>query len=139
MAGIGRVSVLSISYHVARARVVAALVVRCGRVRSGAHARATGRAGVPTATGDDVRRGANDEDGDGVTDACDPCPQFESMTAVEPDGDGEGDRCDLEEVTRRFGPGNYRVTAYSFDPPGLRWEILSRGSPALEMIAAGNG
>lgn len=30
----------------------------------------------------------------------------------------------LEEITRRFGPGSYRVTAYAFDPPGLRWELL---------------
>lgn len=27
----------------------------------------------------------------------------------------------IEEITRRAGPGTYRVTAYGFDPPGLRW------------------
>ena len=32
--------------------------------------------------------------------------------------------CTADEVTRRFGPGSYRVTAYGFDPPGIRWEIL---------------
>lgn len=32
--------------------------------------------------------------------------------------------CTLEEITRRFGSGDYRVTAYGFDPPGLRWEFL---------------
>jgi len=28
------------------------------------------------------------------------------------------------DITRRYGPGNYRVSAYGFDPPGLRWEVL---------------
>jgi hypothetical protein len=32
--------------------------------------------------------------------------------------------CTLEEITRRFGAGSYRVSAYGFDPPGLRWEAL---------------
>ncbi len=35
--------------------------------------------------------------------------------------------CAVEEITRRFGSGDYRVTAYSFEPPGLRWEILVEG------------
>lgn len=32
--------------------------------------------------------------------------------------------CELAEITRRFGGGNYRVTAYGFDPPGVRFEII---------------
>ena len=32
--------------------------------------------------------------------------------------------CTPTEVTRRFGHGSYRVTAYGFDPAGLRWEVL---------------
>jgi hypothetical protein len=32
--------------------------------------------------------------------------------------------CMVEEITRRYGPGSYRVTAYGFDPPGLRWEVV---------------
>jgi len=34
--------------------------------------------------------------------------------------------CALDEITRRYGPspGSYRVTAYGFDPPGVRWEVL---------------
>ena len=32
--------------------------------------------------------------------------------------------CSVEEITRRYGPGSYRVTAYGFDPPGVRWEVL---------------
>ncbi len=37
--------------------------------------------------------------------------------------------CTVEEITRRFGPGDYRITAYGFDPPGLRWELLVEGLP----------
>lgn len=32
--------------------------------------------------------------------------------------------CAIEEITRRFGSGKRRITAYGFDPPGLRWELL---------------
>jgi len=32
--------------------------------------------------------------------------------------------CSIDEITRRYGPGSYRVTAYGFDPCGLRWELL---------------
>ncbi len=33
----------------------------------------------------------------------------------------------IEDISRRFGPGDYRVTAYGFEPPGLRWESLVDG------------
>lgn len=32
--------------------------------------------------------------------------------------------CTVDEITRRYGPGSYRVTTYGFDPPGVRWEAL---------------
>lgn len=32
--------------------------------------------------------------------------------------------CDPSEITQRFGGGDYRVTAYGFAPPGLRWEVI---------------
>jgi transcriptional regulator with XRE-family HTH domain len=32
--------------------------------------------------------------------------------------------CTLEDISSRFGPGSYRVTAYGFEPAGLRWELL---------------
>lgn len=32
--------------------------------------------------------------------------------------------CAVEEITRRFGSGAFRVTAYGFLPAGLRWEVL---------------
>ncbi len=41
--------------------------------------------------------------------------------------------CTVDEITRRYGPGSYRLTAYGFEPPGVLWEILVeelRGSTA---------
>ena len=35
--------------------------------------------------------------------------------------------CDKTEILRRFGPGAYRVSAYGFDPSGIRWEVLVEG------------
>lgn len=35
--------------------------------------------------------------------------------------------CELTEITRRFGGGDYRVTAYSLAPPTLRWEVIAKG------------
>jgi hypothetical protein len=32
--------------------------------------------------------------------------------------------CTLDEIVRRFGPGDYRITAYGFEPAGLRWECF---------------
>lgn len=32
--------------------------------------------------------------------------------------------CTVDEITRRYGPGSYRITAYGFDPPGIHWESL---------------
>jgi transcriptional regulator with XRE-family HTH domain len=35
--------------------------------------------------------------------------------------------CELTEITRRFGDGDYRVTAYCVDPPTLWWEVIVKG------------
>lgn len=32
--------------------------------------------------------------------------------------------CSLSEITQRFGRGSYRISAYGFEPAGLRWELL---------------
>jgi len=32
--------------------------------------------------------------------------------------------CAVDEITRRFGPGAFRISAYGFEPAGLRWEVL---------------
>jgi hypothetical protein len=31
----------------------------------------------------------------------------------------------VDELLQRYGAGEYRVTAYALDPPGLLWEVLS--------------
>lgn len=31
----------------------------------------------------------------------------------------------VAELVNRYGAGDYRVTAYCLEPPGLRWEVLS--------------
>ena len=38
--------------------------------------------------------------------------------------------CDPTVITERFGNGSYRVSAYGFDPPMLRWEVLVAGLAA---------
>ncbi|MCX5748070.1 MAG: helix-turn-helix transcriptional regulator [Proteobacteria bacterium] len=35
--------------------------------------------------------------------------------------------CATIEILRRFGPGTYRVSAYGFDPAGIRWEVIVEG------------
>ena len=30
----------------------------------------------------------------------------------------------VDEILRRYGRGDYRVTAYALDPPGLLWEVI---------------
>jgi hypothetical protein len=30
----------------------------------------------------------------------------------------------VDDIARRFGSGSYRVTAYGFSPPNVRWEVL---------------
>jgi len=32
---------------------------------------------------------------------------------------------DPGEIARRYGPGDYRVTSYGFEPPGVRWEVFA--------------
>lgn len=32
--------------------------------------------------------------------------------------------CSVDEITRRYGRGSYRVSAYGFEPAGIRWEVL---------------
>lgn len=56
--------------------------------------------------------------------------ELEFIEVVELGGFHVSGPCALEEITRRFGPGDYRITAYGFDPPGLRWELLVDGLQA---------
>jgi hypothetical protein len=32
--------------------------------------------------------------------------------------------CETAQITKRFGDGDYRVSAYGFEPAGLRWEVV---------------
>ena len=32
--------------------------------------------------------------------------------------------CTVDEIVRRFGPCDYRITAFGFEPPDLRWECI---------------
>ena len=34
---------------------------------------------------------------------------------------------ELDAITDRYGRGDYRITAYGFDPPALRWEVVVEG------------
>ena len=31
----------------------------------------------------------------------------------------------ISEITSRFGAGEYRVSAYALDAPGMRWEVFA--------------
>jgi hypothetical protein len=42
---------------------------------------------------------------------------------------------ELGEIARRYGRGDYRVTAYSFDPPGVRWEVFATIDKQTEVDA----
>jgi hypothetical protein len=53
--------------------------------------------------------------------------ELEFIEIIELGGFHVSGPCGLDEITRRFGPGDYRVTAYGFDPTGLRWELLVSG------------
>jgi transcriptional regulator with XRE-family HTH domain len=39
--------------------------------------------------------------------------------------------CDVGEMVRRFGKGDFRITAYGFNPPGLLWEVIVKGMGAV--------
>lgn len=74
---------------------VLVLVAGCGRVAFDARTDA-----ATDAAGFDARicvaNDPNDEDGDGLSDTCDPCPHEPSGLAEDTDNDGVGDACDPE-------------------------------------------
>jgi hypothetical protein len=53
--------------------------------------------------------------------------ELEFIEIIELGGFHVGGPCTVDEITRRFGAGDYRITAYGFEPPGLRWELLVSG------------
>jgi DNA-binding transcriptional MerR regulator len=40
----------------------------------------------------------------------------------------------LHEITGRFGEGEYRITAYALDVPGIRWEVFARLDGASDVV-----
>ena len=46
---------------------------------------------------------------------------------VELGGFHSGGPCVVRDVVTRFGAGDYRITAFGFSPPGVRWEVLVEG------------
>lgn len=40
---------------------------------------------------------------------------------------------ETSEIARRFGAGDFRITAYGFDPPGVRWEVFATISRETEV------
>ncbi len=99
-----------------RALAVLGLLAGCGRLGFGET--------TDGGTSDGARRDAaacvgsgNDDDGDGLVDACDPCPHL-AGTAADADGDGVGDACDPSPGPDRFVLFDPFV-GNTFDP---RWQ-----------------
>ncbi|HEY4058398.1 MAG TPA: hypothetical protein VGM39_17415 [Kofleriaceae bacterium] len=75
-----------------RATIVLVVLAACGRID---FSQADSGQGVDTASGSDARAcGTHDEDGDGVMDGCDDCPQESDPAQADADFDGVGDVCD---------------------------------------------
>lgn len=52
------------------------------------------------------------------------CAEVEYNEVIELGGFHVSGPCAISEIARRFGPAAYRITAYGFEPPGLRWELM---------------
>lgn len=67
----------------------------------------------------------NDDDGDGIADACDDCPGTPDPGQLDSDGDGVGDACDPNPTTA----GDYLVRFVSFTEPDIAalWAIPAGG------------
>lgn len=61
-----------------------------------------------------VPASSHDEDGDGVADSCDPCPQIAHEAATDTDGDHLPDACDPRPAIA----GDYLVKFFGFDAGG---------------------
>jgi Thrombospondin type 3 repeat len=79
--------------------------------------------------------GQENEDGDAWGDACDLCPAYASATQVDTDGDGVGDACDPRPTT----PGEKIILFEGFHhgvPSGSDWETFGTVTPAGDSVIA---
>jgi hypothetical protein len=53
-------------------------------------------------------------------------PALHPSAAWNPPSSTMSANCTLNDVTRRFGPGDFRISAYRLTPPALLWEVLAR-------------
>jgi hypothetical protein len=89
---------------------VAVALACCGRVDFDASLHADASSNCPSATG-------HDEDGDGIDDACDGCPNIFDPTQPDRDGDGVDDACDPHPDT----PGDAIAFFDPFTGPRSQW------------------
>ncbi len=75
-----------------------------------------------------------DEDGDGVVDACDPCPFTSPGGEGDADGDGVGDRCDPRDAG---GAGQERLVLFDGFRTGSRWSPELQGQWAIQQSGTG--
>jgi hypothetical protein len=79
--------------------------------------------------------GQENEDGDAWGDACDLCPPYASATQVDTDGDGVGDECDPRPTT----PGDKIILFEGFHhgvPSGSGWQLYGTVTPAGDSVIA---
>jgi hypothetical protein len=79
--------------------------------------------------------GQENEDGDAWGDACDLCPPYASATQVDTDGDGVGDECDPRPTT----PGETIILFEGFHhgvPSSSGWATLGTVTPAGDSVIA---
>lgn len=131
----------------------------CGRLGFGAAA-ATGD-GAATADSGDAAADAgcapvgHDEDGDGIDDACDVCPQIADPAQADTDGDGVGDACDPNPTApgehiaffdpfevplpgwTATSPPTYSGDAAGFDPGAGTWSMRRAYTPGTHRFAYG--
>jgi hypothetical protein len=54
-------------------------------------------------------------------------PLRDVLDVVELGGFHVSGPCRVDEITSRYGHGDYRITSCGFDPPGVRWELMVEG------------
>src|SRR5580698_8507728 len=117
------------------------LALGCGRVGFGERATPDGDGGGGSS--DAAPRvcatpAGHDEDGDGIDDACDGCPQIADPAQPDADGDGVDDACDPNPST----PGDQILRFYAFaaKPPDMTFPNVTPSFAQDDMfIDAGSG